>query len=38
MDPAKPSLRLLQWNGAQIPFVDGEECKALGLGLDVLES
>ncbi len=33
----KPTLRLLQWNGAQIPFVKQDVCKALGLGMDSLE-
>ena len=38
VDAAKPTLRLLQWNGAQIPFVEQDECRALGLGQDVLEA
>ncbi|KAK3391303.1 Alpha/Beta hydrolase protein [Podospora didyma] len=37
VDPRNPTLRLLQWNGGQVPFVDGDICKALGAGLDVLE-
>ncbi|KAH8880316.1 alpha/beta-hydrolase [Thozetella sp. PMI_491] len=32
-----PRLRLLQWNGAQIPFVDQASCRVLGLGMDSLE-
>jgi len=36
----KPSLRLLQWNGRQMPFaeMDGGRCRALGIPLDVLET
>lgn len=39
VDPEKPTMRLLQWNGGQIPF-DGEAevCKALGAPLDVFET
>jgi len=34
----KPTLRLLQWNGGQIPFGEVQACKALGVPLDVFES
>ncbi len=34
----KPTMRLLQWNGAQIPFGEGEVCAALGAPLDVFET
>jgi carboxylesterase type B len=37
VDAANPTLRLLQWNGAQVPFVQTEQCKALGIPLDTLE-
>lgn len=36
VDAQSPTMRLLQWNGAQIPFVEGSQCKALGLPLDML--
>ena len=38
VDAEKPSLRLLQWNGGQIPFVQNEQCQALGVPLNVLEA
>ncbi|KAK3943383.1 alpha/beta-hydrolase [Diplogelasinospora grovesii] len=38
VNPDKPTLRLLQWNGGQLPFGEGETCKALGAPLDVLEA
>lgn len=31
------NLRLLQWDGGQIPFVQEAQCKAVGASLDVLE-
>ncbi|KAF3023170.1 hypothetical protein E8E14_014148 [Neopestalotiopsis sp. 37M] len=34
----KPTMRLLQWNGAQVPFVETEQCQALGIPLDTLEA
>ncbi len=33
----KPTLRLLQWDGRQVPFREGTHCAALGIPLDVLE-
>jgi carboxylesterase type B len=36
VDPQRPTMRLLQWNGAQVPFVEESQCKALGLPLDML--
>lgn len=36
VDPSKPTMRLLQWNGAQVPFAEGSQCKAMGIPLDVL--
>jgi hypothetical protein len=33
-----PTQRFLQWNGAQVPFGEGEVCKALGAPLDVFEN
>ncbi|KAK3687842.1 Alpha/Beta hydrolase protein [Podospora appendiculata] len=38
VDASNPTMRLLQWNGKQIPFVDQDVCKALGAPLDVLEA
>jgi len=38
VNAAKPTMRLLQWNGGQIPFGEGEVCKALGAPLDVFET
>lgn len=38
VDAEKPSLRLLQWNGAQVPFTEGEQCKALDVPVDALEA
>ncbi|KAK0721821.1 Alpha/Beta hydrolase protein [Lasiosphaeria miniovina] len=35
VDPAAPTLRLLQWESRQIPFVDQDVCKALGAAMDV---
>ncbi|OAA64321.1 Carboxylesterase, type B [Niveomyces insectorum RCEF 264] len=32
-----PTLRLLQWNGAQVPFGNAKRCAALGVPLDALE-
>ncbi|KAK3318741.1 Carboxylesterase family-domain-containing protein [Apodospora peruviana] len=37
VDPTKPTMRILQWDGKQVPFGEGEVCKALGAGLDSLE-
>ncbi|KAK0643802.1 Alpha/Beta hydrolase protein [Cercophora newfieldiana] len=34
----KPTMRLLQWDGGQIPFGEAEVCKALGAPLDVFET
>ena len=34
----KPTLRVLQWNGVQIPFPEQDVCNALGIGLDSLEA
>ena len=36
VDAQKPTMRLLQWNGAQVPFVEQSQCQALGLPLDML--
>lgn len=36
VDPLRPTIRLLQWNGAQVPFVEQSQCEALGLPLDML--
>jgi hypothetical protein len=36
VDPLEPRVMLLQWDGAQVPFVEGRQCKALGLPLDML--
>ncbi|CAK7222789.1 hypothetical protein SEUCBS140593_005022 [Sporothrix eucalyptigena] len=33
-----PTVRLLQWNGAQVPFGNAVRCAALGIPLDVLET
>lgn len=33
----RPALRLLQWNGGQIPFPETDQCKAIGIPLDILE-
>ncbi|CAK7221666.1 hypothetical protein SBRCBS47491_004606 [Sporothrix bragantina] len=33
-----PTVRLLQWNGAQVPFGNADRCAALGIPLDVLET
>lgn len=38
VDPKAPTLRLLQWNGAQVGFVEVSQCEALGLAFDSLES
>ena len=38
VDAEKPTMRLLQWNGGQIPCGEGEVCKALGAPLDVFET
>ncbi|KAB5523149.1 Alpha/Beta hydrolase protein [Coniochaeta sp. 2T2.1] len=38
VDPQKPTIRLLQWNGAQVPFVEQSQCQALALPLDMLAS
>jgi hypothetical protein len=38
VDAEKPSLRLLQWNGAQVPFPESSQCEALGVPFDVLEA
>lgn len=38
VDAAAPTMRLLQWNGAQIPFVRGEQCRAIGAPLEALEA
>jgi carboxylesterase type B len=38
VDARKPTMRLLQWNGAQVPFVEGSQCKAMGVPLDILAS
>ncbi len=35
---APPSMRVLQWDGAQVPFGDEARCAALGIPLDVLET
>ena len=37
VDAEKPTMRLLQWNGAQVPFGEAEVCGALGAPLDVFE-
>ncbi|KAK5654525.1 hypothetical protein OQA88_7154 [Cercophora sp. LCS_1] len=37
VDPKKPTMRVLQWNGAQVPFPEGDVCAALGAPLDVFE-
>ncbi|KAL1860570.1 hypothetical protein VTK73DRAFT_7278 [Phialemonium thermophilum] len=37
VDASRPTLRLLQWNGGQVPFMEASECEALGIPLDVLE-
>lgn len=37
VDAEKPALRLLQWNGGQVPFVEVSQCEALGLPMDALE-
>lgn len=34
---ASPQMRLLQWNGGQIPFFRGDQCQAIGAPLEVLE-
>lgn len=36
VDAQKPTMRLLQWNGAQVPFVEQSQCEALGLPLGML--
>jgi hypothetical protein len=38
VDAENPTLRLLQWNGAQVPFVETEQCNALGFPLHILEA
>ncbi|KAK0620561.1 Carboxylesterase family-domain-containing protein [Immersiella caudata] len=38
VDAESPTMRLLQWNGGQIPFGEAEVCKALGAPLDVFET
>lgn len=38
VDAANPTMRLLQWNGGQVPFAEGHVCSALGAPLDVFET
>lgn len=38
VNASAPSVRLLQWNGATVPFGNAERCKALGIPLDALEA
>ncbi|KAI1871179.1 uncharacterized protein JN550_004624 [Neoarthrinium moseri] len=33
----QPTMRVLQWNGMQVPFVESEQCKAIGIPLEILE-
>lgn len=33
-----PAMRLLQWDGKQVPFAEQEICRALGAGYDSLEA
>ncbi|ETS76853.1 hypothetical protein PFICI_10727 [Pestalotiopsis fici W106-1] len=37
VDFQKPTMRLLQWNGAQVSFVETAQCEALGIPYDTLE-
>ena len=36
VDAGSPSLRLLQWNGTQVPFDNAARCTAVGIPLGVL--
>ena len=36
VDAEEPTMRLLQWNGTQVPFAEQSQCEALGLPLDML--
>ncbi|KAL1901814.1 hypothetical protein Sste5346_001517 [Sporothrix stenoceras] len=38
VNASAPTVRLLQWNGATVPFGNAERCAALGIPLDVLEA
>jgi len=35
---ADPTMRVLQWNGHQLPLADQQKCAALGIPLDVLDT
>lgn len=37
VDGANPQMRLLQWDGGQIPFFRRDQCTAIGAPLDALE-
>lgn len=37
VDAANPQMRLLQWNGGQVPFFRGDQCRAIGAPLNALE-
>ncbi|KAK0636783.1 Alpha/Beta hydrolase protein [Bombardia bombarda] len=38
VDAERPTMRVLQWDGKQVPFVDQDVCGALGAPMDVLEA
>lgn len=37
VDVEKPTMRILQWDGVQVPFVEQEICKELGGAMNALE-